>query len=132
MKTILSVSLPVLLLFCLLYQVGNVIFEAFLVTAVVSVILWIAYVCCKSQKMVIGALYALLVETIAYYLYGRYHLEEVCFVEQLPFVIKWCCFNFALAIIALFIPRIKKISPFFWVNGIVTPILFLYCASHLG
>ena len=132
MKTVIFIILNVLFLFCLLFKIGNGIFEAMLVTSVVSIIIWLSYVCCENSKIVIATFYSLLLELILYYLYELYYLEEGCFVEQLGLVIKWSCFNFALAIIVRFIPRIKKICTFFWINGIVSPILFLYITSQIS
>lgn len=131
MKTNIFILLIVLVLFCFLLKIGNGMFEVTLVTAIVAIIAWISYVCSTNKKIVFASLFIILLETMLYHLYEANYVEEICMEEQIFFVIKWCFFNFILAIIARFIPRIRELNTVFWMNGIVCPILFIYCAAHL-
>ncbi len=81
--------------------------------------------------MVGATLWVVLFELIFYYLYESKHIENICFEEQVLFVLKWCCFNFIIAIITYFIPQIRQLNSFFWLNGIICPILFIYCTAQL-
>lgn len=131
MKNTLIILSYILVLFGFLLKVGNGLFDAFLVVAVVSIIAWVSYTISKNKKSVFVTFLIILFETIIYYLYEITYVKEVNFLEQLYGVSLWCGCNFLLAILTRFIPRTKELSPFFWMNGIVSSILFLYCASQI-
>ena len=131
MKTNLLILFVLFVSYCLLIMIGNSLYESIMILTVSSIVFWISYICSRNTKLVLISMIIIIIETVVFCQYLSACAENVEFLEQLFFVFLWCGIHFLLAAIAMFIPQTKKYSSFFWLNGIVCSLLFLYCTKQL-